>query len=168
MQDFENSTVSAVLFLYEKYNGIYCIFWRIMHEKYLSIRLIVWKRQKQTVFCANHLRDGRRKMMRLRNNIAILVAAVILMICWAALAQEAADVSERTVLLPREAENGLWGYSDVAGNWLIEPQFDWAGKWRGDYAMVSACGEGANGIINREGEYVLAPEYSISSGTYEG
>lgn len=61
MQDFENSTVSAVLFLYEKYNGIYCIFWRIMHEKYLSIRLIVWKRQKQTVFCANHLRDGRRK-----------------------------------------------------------------------------------------------------------
>lgn len=106
--------------------------------------------------------------MKLRKSIAIMVAAVILMICWAALAHENADASERTVLLPREAENGLWGYSDVVGNWLIEPQFDWAGKWRGDYAMVSACGEGANGIINREGEYVLAPEYSISSGTYEG
>ncbi len=56
------------------------------------------------------------------------------------------------------AENGLYGYLDVSGNWAIEPRFAWAGMFEGGLA-VAATAEGT-GMIDRQGNWVLAPRYN--------
>ena len=76
-------------------------------------------------------------------------------------------------------ENSKWGYTDDSGQWVIPASFDWAQGFRGDYACVSVYPNGINptesgedrpyqGIINRQGEFVLPPEYYIDSGWYDG
>jgi KWG Leptospira. len=40
-------------------------------------------------------------------------------------------------LFPARAENGLWGYIDSQGTWVIEPQFNYAYGFRGNYAEVT-------------------------------
>ncbi len=56
------------------------------------------------------------------------------------------------------AENGLYGYLDASGNWVIEPRFVWAGMFEGGRA-VAATAEGT-GLIDRQGNWVLAPRYN--------
>ncbi|MBQ9262769.1 MAG: WG repeat-containing protein [Clostridia bacterium] len=82
-------------------------------------------------------------------------------------------------LKPWQAENGLWGYVDDAYEWVISPRFDEAYAFRGDYAQVRVLPEddggkapwyvhNADGIIGRDGQFVLPPEYDIESGWYDG
>lgn len=77
-------------------------------------------------------------------------------------------------LYPARADNGLYGYINGQGEWVIEPQFDWAGSFRGDYASFAEYPEGAteedlwdmdcHGVIDRAGHVVLEPVYTLESG----
>lgn len=77
-------------------------------------------------------------------------------------------------LYPAMGENGQYGYISAGAEWVIAPQFDWAGEFRGDYAPFADYPEGADfdspwgedcmGVIDREGSVVLEPVYSLDSG----
>ena len=77
-------------------------------------------------------------------------------------------------LYPAQGENGLMGYINAEAEWIIEPQFDGAGSFRGDYALAYMLPEGADpeewydldceGVIDRSGEWVLPPEYCLLGG----
>ena len=81
-----------------------------------------------------------------------------------------------TALFPAWGENDKMGYINRAGEWVIPPQFDGAGDFRGDYAAVSIYPEDfdpetgdpwdldCEGIIDREGNFVLPPAYSLVAG----
>ena len=77
-------------------------------------------------------------------------------------------------LLPMPDINGKWGYINSEGKYAIAPQFDFASEFRGNYARVIADQEDDNnddgyhdGIIDRNGNMVLEPFYSIDGG-YNG
>ena len=77
-------------------------------------------------------------------------------------------------LLPMPDINGKWGYINSEGKYAIAPQFDFASEFRGNYARVIADQEDDNnddgyhdGIIDRNGCFVLEPFYSIDGG-YDG
>ncbi len=77
-------------------------------------------------------------------------------------------------LYPAMGDNGLMGYINAEAEWIIAPQFDGAGGFRGDYAAAWMLPEGADpekwwdidcvGVIDREGSWVLPPEYSLTGG----
>ena len=82
-------------------------------------------------------------------------------------------------LYPAKADNGLWGYINAEAEWIIAPQFDGASGFRGDYAAAWRIPDEAElaewsdydwldydcmGVIDRAGNWVLAPEYSLCSG----
>ena len=83
-------------------------------------------------------------------------------------------LAENEQLYPAQGENGLMGYINARAEWVIAPQFDGAGSYRGDYAAAWMLPEGADpdewwdvdctGIIDRSGNWVLLPEYSLFSG----
>lgn len=50
-----------------------------------------------------------------------------------------------------------FGFLSAAGEWVIPPQFDYACDFTGDYAIVES--EGKTGLIDRCGNYMIAPEY---------
>lgn len=92
---------------------------------------------------------------------------------------EEEDARSSAKLWPKQAEDGLWGYADVTGNWVIPPKFDYAQNFRGSYAAVSISPEdekdkisyevrNSSGIIDQSGTFVLPPEYVIESGWYDG
>jgi len=61
---------------------------------------------------------------------------------------------------------GLWGYIDGNAQWVIAPQFAWAGEWRGGYASAIPGDQDPEefdhtGIIDRQGNWVLEPRYTI-------
>lgn len=88
----------------------------------------------------------------------------------------AAGAEEKAPLYPAHGENGKMGYIDRAGEWVIAPQFDSAGDFRGNYASVSIYPADydpetddpweldCDGIIDRNGEFVLPPVYSLAAG----
>lgn len=73
-----------------------------------------------------------------------------------------------------DGETGQWGYIDGTGQWRIQPQFDEAYGFRGNYAIAVLYPEDCDadrlwdyddeGIIDREGNWVLPPEYTIYYG----
>ena len=80
-------------------------------------------------------------------------------------------------------ENGLWGYINAQAEWIIAPQFDGAGEFRGDYATVMVYPEGfvpdpddpmslfgvpCEGIIDRTGAFVLEPIAEYIDPGYDG
>ncbi|MBQ7183284.1 MAG: WG repeat-containing protein [Clostridia bacterium] len=83
-------------------------------------------------------------------------------------------------LFPAEGENGKWGYVDREGTFVIQPVFDHAFGFRGNYAEVvvfpsddavnllsgdrDPYHSGYSGIIDRSGEFVLEPIYTIDAG----
>ena len=60
----------------------------------------------------------------------------------AAMAQIRADMPQG--LYPfRDRETGLWGYIDFLGEWAIDPRFDYADDFRGNYAAAyEPCEDG--------------------------
>ena len=67
-------------------------------------------------------------------------------------------------------ENGLWGYTNRAGDVVIEPQ--WATVWPfdGDTALVSTLtvsrASNGNGVIDRSGQYLIAPQDHVTIEDY--
>jgi hypothetical protein len=57
----------------------------------------------------------------------------------------------------RDHARGKWGYMDNKLSWMIEPQYDYATRFRDDVAIVEF--EGKYGLINRVNEYVIEPAY---------
>lgn len=88
----------------------------------------------------------------------------------------AAGTEENAALFPAKGENGKMGYINRAGEWVIAPQFDFAGDFRGNYASVSVYPADydpekddlwdmdCDGIIDREGNFILPPTYSLAAG----
>jgi hypothetical protein len=54
--------------------------------------------------------------------------------------------------------DGAWGYIDAGGKVVIEPQYDYAGVFRGRLAPVAKKGEKI-GFIDRRGALVVAPRF---------
>ncbi|MBO4470369.1 MAG: WG repeat-containing protein [Clostridia bacterium] len=96
----------------------------------------------------------------------MIVSAILMMLCLLFCAAGAEETGSPDELYPKQEENGLWGYSDAAGNWVIPAQFFFADDFRGSYACVDVQKEDGvgSGIINRKGEFVLQPEYYIDDG----
>ena len=96
----------------------------------------------------------------------MIVSAILMMLCLLFCAAGAEEKGSPDELYPKQTENGLWGYSDAAGNWVIPAQFFFADDFRGSYAYVDVQKEDgvSSGIINRKGEFVLQPEYYIDDG----
>ena len=69
----------------------------------------------------------------------------------------------------RDQETGLMGYINYLGEWAIAPQFAFASLFRGNYACVrvSYDNDYSDGIIDREGSWVVEPCYIIDEG-YDG
>ena len=57
-------------------------------------------------------------------------------------------------------ENGLWGYMNRAGETVIQPQWIEAHPFNGNAAIVKA--ESGEGLILRNGEMLLIPEYCFA------
>ena len=56
-------------------------------------------------------------------------------------------------LYSAKGDNGLWGHIDETGNWVIQPKFDDASDFRGNYAWIQQGDR--EGFANRDGEIVL-------------
>ena len=54
-------------------------------------------------------------------------------------------------------ENGLWGFMNMAGEVVIEPQWKQVQRFAGDYALVTTL-ESQYGLIDRCGQYVVEPQ----------
>lgn len=69
-------------------------------------------------------------------------------------------------LFPACDKNGKWGYINTQGAFVIPAQYDSALAFRGSYAVVSVASGSADqqGIIDRDGRFVLEPNYTISAG----
>ena len=63
------------------------------------------------------------------------VALFVFMLCLLSLC--AAGAEENAALYSAQGENGKMGYINRAGEWVIAPQFDSAGDFRGNYASVA-------------------------------
>lgn len=102
------------------------------------------------------------------------VALFVFMLCLLPLC--AAGAEENAALFPAKGENGKMGFINRAGEWVIAPQFDFAGDFRGNYASVAIYPADydpetddlwdmdCDGIIDREGNFVLPPAYSLAAG----
>lgn len=55
----------------------------------------------------------------------------------------------------------LFGYLNGQGAWAIEPRFDWAGAFEDGRAV--AAQNGAPGLIDRAGEWIIAPQAQFRS-----
>ncbi len=120
---------------------------------------------KQKPISKERARTLRKGTGRMKRRIMI-VSAILMMLCLLFCAAGAEETGSPDELYPKQAENGLWGYSDAAGNWVIPAQFFFADDFRGSYACVDVQKEDgvSNGIINCKGEFVLQPEYYIDDG----
>lgn len=80
-------------------------------------------------------------------------------------------------LYPAMGDNGLWGYISTDAEWIIEPQYEGASEFRGNYAVIldlpddldddADREEDYEGIIDRTGNIVVEPHYFFDGG-YDG
>ena len=86
----------------------------------------------------------------------------------ARMAEIRAEMPER--LHPaKDNETRLWGYINFLGEWVIPPQYETAGLFRGNYAAVSTGDpwDYTMGIIDRAGSWVVEARYFVDEG-YDG
>ena len=89
--------------------------------------------------------DGRRAVIDKRGKV---VAAPLIV---------AGDQADATALRRLSVNGGKWGYADVQDHFVIEPQFDDAGDFSGDYAPVLI--DNKWGYVHRSGKMAIAPAY---------
>ncbi len=104
------------------------------------------------------------------------ILAFLLAVCLLTCLTSAMGEPEKDALFPAKGGNGLWGYINREGVFVIPPQFDGARDFRGDYAVITVYPEGylparedlfppdCHGIINRDGDIVVEPAYSFDDG----
>lgn len=94
-----------------------------------------------------------------------------------------AALADDDALYPARGDNGLYGYINARAEWVIAPQFDGVGTFRGDYAIAIRYPEGfvndpddpfdeeevaCEGIIDRTGHFVLEPIARYIDAGYDG
>ena len=70
------------------------------------------------------------------------------------------SLAEGEVLFPARGDNGLWGYIDRTGAFVILPQYAAESPWLNGYACVTADSE-LWGIVDAAGAYALPMEYLV-------
>ena len=60
-------------------------------------------------------------------------------------------------LTPKKGDNDLYGYVDENEKWVIEPKFDDAWRFIGEFALVEL--EGKYGFIKTDGTYLAEPKF---------
>ena len=86
------------------------------------------------------------------------LAAAVILVCFAVCC---VSWAEGAYLYPAEAEEDVWGYINEKGEWMIEPQYEEANDFRGDYAIVRKLAQeeesntGLYEIINTKGETIV-------------
>ena len=114
-----------------------------------------------------------RRMIEMTMKRLLLVLAMIL--CLMPVLSLAEQPLASKELFPAEGENDKWGYVDQAGSFVIQPVFDHAFGFRGNYAEGVVFPDDYDGdrnpyfskysgIIDRNGVFVLEPVYSIDAG----
>ena len=74
--------------------------------------------------------------------------------------------AEEEALFRARDEQGLWGYINAKGEWVIEPQFDHATDfYASDYAMVES---GGWGFIDRNGNWAVEPHDFVDDPNFLG
>jgi hypothetical protein len=65
--------------------------------------------------------------------------------------------------------NGLFGYIDHAGRWVINPTFAWSGDFSEGLAIARQKGKWAKwGYIDREGKWAIGPQFLEAGSFSEG
>lgn len=59
-----------------------------------------------------------------------------------------------------------WGYVDLAGDWVIDPQFDSASPFADGLALVNT--EGQYGYITPDGQFAIPPQFTVGQDFSEG
>jgi len=95
-----------------------------------------------------------------------LTALLCLVLALVSLSALAADADTETTLWPAyDPETGLWGYIREDGAWGIEPQYGYAGHFHDGCAAAGTAspetGMEAQGVIDKNGAYLLSPEYLV-------
>lgn len=70
-----------------------------------------------------------------------------------------------TSLFPVEID-GKWGYVNHKGEYIINPQFQWANLFSDGMAKVGI--DEKTGFINKKGEIIISPQYSSSTKFHDG
>lgn len=84
-----------------------------------------------------------------------------------------ASLQQQSALCPQADAQGKWGYVDAEKHYVIQPQYDQADPFRGNYAVVTVISENTDkknycqGIIDMDGKWILDPVYLIDEG-YDG
>lgn len=73
---------------------------------------------------------------------------------------------EEKELQYEKADNGKYGYVDGKGNWVIEPKFDDAWRFIGEFAKVEL--DGKYGFIKTDGTYLVEPQLDEAGAFNEG
>lgn len=98
---------------------------------------------------------------RMRCRLIILLLLLVLVFPFCACAEE-------DMLYPALGEQELWGYINIRGEWVIPPQYEAAHEFgKGRYTMVSTV-DGFDGIIDRQGNWIVEPHYFIAKPDYYG
>jgi hypothetical protein len=63
-------------------------------------------------------------------------------------------------------EDGKFGYIDEKGNYVIEPVYDYAGRFNDGAALVVA--DGFYGYIDKTGKYIIKPQFAYASSFRNG
>ncbi|GAB4439121.1 MAG: hypothetical protein Kow0031_20990 [Anaerolineae bacterium] len=104
-------------------------------------------------------------MMRLiRVSVLVVLALVTLAGLNRALAAPAPQAEAK--LFPHSADGESYGFVDETGQWVIEPQFDFAGEFSEGLAVIEQ--DGKYGFVGPDGAIVIEPEYDFAAGFSQG
>lgn len=127
--------------------------------KKLNYRLIV-----RELLCLNYNEKGWLTKKIHKENRIMFLHKCFLLTTFSLFLSLVASAQE---LLPRQsAENQKYGYVDGKGNFIIEPAFDYATRFVGDYAAIRE--NGRFGYIDHSGKVVVEPVYFKAGGFSEG
>ncbi|MCB0212402.1 MAG: WG repeat-containing protein [Anaerolineae bacterium] len=63
-------------------------------------------------------------------------------------------------LVPYSSDGQLYGYVDLAGDWIVEPQFNFADAFSEDVAVVNV--DDLYGYIDRTGAFIIEPQFNFA------
>jgi hypothetical protein len=102
------------------------------------------------------------RRMKMRKLITFTILSLFLLAGIAGLDHVMAAPQPQTedMLFPHSADGVSYGYVDVSGEWVIEPQFDFAGDFVEGLAVVEEAGQ--YGYIDPGGAVVIEPQYDFA------
>ena len=95
--------------------------------------------------------------MRCRLITLLLILVLVFPVCACA---------EEDMLYPACGEEELWGYINIRGEWVIPPQYGAAYDFGKARYTVASTVDGYDGIIDRQGNWVVEPHYFIAEPGY--